>query len=164
MSEHARPVSLSHGEQAGEREAGGCRGAALAFGKAQNLVGIFRVLLVAEQDRVKGEIPAGGMGDMMAEVGLPVSLRVITADEELGVVREVVHAIGGGGEDFGEKRVVMNAFVVASLGAAVADADKRGDLPPGVMDAGERLVVVLKKEEHEFVLDAEKAGSHGGEL
>jgi hypothetical protein len=136
----------------------------LAFGKAQNLVGIFRVLLVAEQDRVKGEIPAGGMGDMMAEVGLPVSLRVITADEERGVVREVVHAIGGGGEDFGEKRVVMDAFVVASFTASVTDADKSGNLPPRVMDAGESFVVVLEKEDNEFFPDPEEAGSHGGEL
>jgi hypothetical protein len=100
------------------------------------------------------------MGNMAAE---PYP-HAIMAGEKCGVVRDVFHAIGGGGEDFGEKRVVMNAFVVASLAAPVADADKRGDLPPGVMDAGERLVVVLKKEEYEFVLDAEKAGSHGGEL
>jgi hypothetical protein len=160
MRDPSAAVSLAHGEQAGEGEAGGSCGDTLVFGKAEDLVAFLRVLLVLEEERVEGEFPAGRMVDMVAEVGIPA----MAAGEKFGVVRNVFHAIGGGGEDFGEKRVVMDAFVVASFGAAVADANKRGDLPPGVMDAGEGLVVVLKKEEHEFVMEAEKAGPHGGEL
>jgi hypothetical protein len=58
----------------------------------------------------------------------------------------------------------MNAFVIASFVASVADADKRGDFPPCAMDAGESLIVILKKEEPVFPAEAEEASAHGGKL
>lgn len=97
---------------------------------------------------------------MQAEFGFPA----MVIGEKPRVICNVFHAISRVSEDFGEKRVVMDAFVVASFVAPVADTDKRGDFPPGFMDAGECLVVILKKEEAVFPAEAEEASAHGGKL
>ncbi len=125
IRDHSTAVFLAHGKKAGQGEVGRSCGDALVSGKAENPVAFLRVLLVPEQERVKGEFPARRMGDMVAEVGIPA----MAGGEKRGVVRDAFHASGSGRAFF--------VFIVAAIIRAC----------PGVVDRRSRVFFLVVEEE-----------------